>query len=398
MVFPALLDLGLEAEGLDGQRVVGRLGHHRGLGGHRLEALVEKLLLRLVREEGQQHEQRHDDEQHHAQAHVDEELRGDEDEDEGEVGERHRRRAGEELAQGFELAQTFGDHTGRCRFEMAERHPHKFMHHFAADQRVEPRAAVAGDIAAQRAQHRFEGVEHDHADGEDGQRVERLLADDLIIDCHREDRRAEGEEVDDQRGDADLDQRGAHAVGDQRAPVGEALAGVGYGSDKQRAFGPVEQRAALGRLGVGAVGVEQREFVFAPLGHHFGAAVLAEDDEGQRQGFERFAGQRAAADLVAETAGGAHKIVDRHAAARHRRRATNLGEASLFSEQHADARKAKQQGVRLGGLGGGFRLFGVRTRAGQRQRGDDVARADCSRAFVRHVLLTHFAPLNGRPT
>ena len=107
---PALLDLGLEAECLDGRGVGHGLGQRRALGGERLEELVGQAPQRAMGQDGHRHQQRDRQHRDQAQQRIDGEQRQQEQHGEDEIDRERRQLAGDEAAQHVELAQTLGDH------------------------------------------------------------------------------------------------------------------------------------------------------------------------------------------------------------------------------------------------------------------------------------------------
>ena len=156
---PALLDLGLEAQRLDGGGVGHRLGQRRSLGGERLEILLGQPALRAMGRQRHADQHRDGSGRDDAQQRADEEGRGEEQRHEGDIDRQHRHLAGEEVAQHVELAQALGDDARGRALEVPVGKLHQMMQRLAAHQRVEPGAGARRQPAARQTQREVEAVD-----------------------------------------------------------------------------------------------------------------------------------------------------------------------------------------------------------------------------------------------
>ena len=283
---PALLDLGLEAQRLDGGGVGHRLGERRSLGGERLEILVGQPALRAMGR--QRHADQHrdgrgrDGTQHRA----DEESGGEEQRHEGDVDRQHRHLAGEEVAQHVELAQALGDDARRRALEVPVGKLHQMMQRLAAHQRVEPGAGARRQPAARQTQREVEAVDQEHAGAQQHHQRGRVgrgrVADHGVQHQHHEERRGQSEHVDDERGCGKLQDDRPHLRPQRRIParafrIGQLLAHH-QGARAQR------HHLVVGQMPDLAVDDIEHHPLARPAGHDDMRGVShGQQHEGQRQ-------------------------------------------------------------------------------------------------------------------
>ncbi len=144
-----------------------------------------------------------------------------------QIGDRNHRSGREELANRIEIPQLIGEHADRWR---AGRQLHRLhmLEYLRGEHDVDLLAGDVDDAAAHHAQHEIEDDRDDHADRKRNERRDRAVRHDAIVDVHREDRRAEREQIDDQRRDRDVAVVLPESLGDGPEPVRLRRCSAGY--------------------------------------------------------------------------------------------------------------------------------------------------------------------------
>ena len=202
-------------------------------GGEGLVARAEQeLLVKAAAEQRCDDQAEDDDDAQHGQNHAGQEDAvvehdAEEDQQERKIEDQRDGSAGNEFADGLDAVQAGGDHAGGAMLEVARRKLEQAVEHRRAQHGIDPVAGVQDQVLAHPGKQRGKNHEYGEPDADDDQRALGMVDDDLVDDDLGEQRRAQREQLDDQRGDQHVapDALVLHQLRDEPVKAERCLAG-----------------------------------------------------------------------------------------------------------------------------------------------------------------------------
>ena len=215
-----------------------------------------------------------------------EEHHREEDEGEEQVDHQRQRRAREEVADVLELAHARHRIADAPGLEIGDRQRQQMAEQPGAELDVDAVGGVGEQIGAQDAEDRLEDRDGDQADDQDVERAQAAMHEHLVDDDLEEQRRDQGKELQEERGDQHLAEQaailvdGAQEPGDVEAARQVEQAGAARHQDEPA----VPDRLELGprhELGPRRQRMLDQRLVLADLAENQKAAVAQRGDPGQ---------------------------------------------------------------------------------------------------------------------
>jgi hypothetical protein len=317
LLFPAAVHFRLNRHGLERLDAVDRFDQEGLVFGAPRELLIEPAAQHRGHQQRQHDVARdrgeHDPGQHRAVPVHD----AQEDDGEDEVDHQGQGGAGQEVAHRFQLAHA-GDAVARpAGLEVGQRQRQQVAEQAGAQRHVDAVGGVGEHVCPQGAEHGFEHRDDDQTEDQHVERGQAPVNQHLVDHDLEEQRRDQGEDLEEEGGDQDFREQRAVADDGGDEPADAEPVGVpGQG----RAAGQQDQLAAPGLLELVAVdgegtlfqGVLDQDLVGRHLGQHEETAVAALRYGGQRRAGQPVPGRPHEPGLDAQVLGAAQQLAAAH--------------------------------------------------------------------------------------
>jgi hypothetical protein len=219
-----------------------------------------------------QQDQRHRDHQHQRQRSGQQPGRGDEQRDEGQIADHRHRGRGGELAHHLELGHVVCEGAGRVG-PVLQPQPERLAHQHAAQRQIGTPAGLVDQVAAQLARHQIEAGGQQRADGQRPQREGRLVRNDPVVDHHREQSARQHQHIAEQGGQHRAAVIGQIAAQRAPEPVAVQRLGRRVGRRARGQAAHAERLARTGQQHVAVVQRAQRRIVQTLRGRRRAAGI-----------------------------------------------------------------------------------------------------------------------------